>query len=92
MKFHADKLFIGCDGIIVEEGFYTSDLNISHIEAKMVQRADTIILVTDSSKFGKKSFVRCADISMVHTVITDTNVDTDSVSVLEKRGVRAIVV
>ncbi len=92
MEFHADKLFIGCNGIIVEEGFYTSDLNISHIEAKMVERADTVILVTDSSKFGKKSFVRCAEIEKVDIVITDGNVDPDSVSALEKRGVRAIVV
>jgi len=58
----------------------------------MVQREDTVILVTDSSKFGKKSFVRCAGIEKVDIVITDGNVDPDSVAALEKRGVRTIVV
>jgi len=58
----------------------------------MVERADTVILVTDSSKFGKKSFVRCAEMEKVDTVITDSNVDPDSVTALEKRGVKLIVV
>lgn len=92
MEFHSDKLFIGCNGIIVEEGFYTSDLNISHLEKKMVDNTEMVILVTDSSKFGNKSFVKCADINIVHTVITDINVDTVSVKALENRGVKVIVV
>jgi DeoR family fructose operon transcriptional repressor len=90
-EFHADRLFIGCDGIIVDDGFYTSDLNICHIEATMVQKADTVILITDSSKFGKKSFVRCGEIEKVDIVITDGNVDPDSVKILEERGVKAII-
>ncbi len=92
MEFHSDKLFIGCNGILVEEGFYTSDLNISQLEKKMVENTEMVILVTDSSKFGIKSFVKCADISIVHTVITDTNVDAVSVKNLENRGIRVIVV
>ena len=89
-EFHAHKLFIGCDGIIAADGLYTSDLNISQIEGKMVRSADRVIVVTDSSKFGKKSFVRYADIGLVHTVVTDTKADRGEVRALERRGIEVI--
>jgi DeoR family fructose operon transcriptional repressor len=73
--FHAHKLFMGCDGLTVQEGFFTSDLNISHIEERMVCIADKVIVVTDSSKFGKKSFVRYAGVDAVHAIITDKQVN-----------------
>ena len=91
MEFHAHKLFMGCDGVTADDGFYTSDLNISHIEKKMVNIADRVIVVTDSSKFGKKSFVKHADITMVDTIITDSKVDKNVVEKLEKKGIAVII-
>jgi DeoR/GlpR family transcriptional regulator of sugar metabolism len=89
--FHAHKLFMGCDGLTVGEGFFTSDLNISHIEEKMVRIADRVIVVTDSSKFGKKSFVRYAEVNAVHTIITDKQVKKLEVDAFRKRGVEVII-
>jgi DeoR/GlpR family transcriptional regulator of sugar metabolism len=89
-EFHAHKLFIGCDGIIPGDGLYTSDLNISRIEGEMVKSAGKVIVVTDSSKFGKKSFVRYADIRLVHTVITDRKAEKKDVRALQKRGIDVI--
>jgi len=91
LEFYADKLFMGCDGVIPNEGFFTSDLNISHIEEKMVDRADRVIVVTDSSKFGRKSFVKHAEVSKVDTVITDGKVDNLDVEELKSRGVEVII-
>ncbi|MFW6139534.1 MAG: DeoR/GlpR family DNA-binding transcription regulator [Spirochaetota bacterium] len=88
--FHAHKLFMGCDGVMVEEGFYTSDLNISHIEEIMVCIADKVIVVTDSSKFGRKSFVKYADISRIHTIITDSGISPGYAGRLEEKGVEVI--
>ncbi len=89
--FHAHKLFMGCDGITVQEGFFTSDLNISHIEERMVRIADRVIVVTDSSKFGKKSFVRYAGADAVHTIITDKQVSKNDVEAFRKKGVEVII-
>ena len=75
MNFHADKLFIGCDGIIVDQGLYISDLYLSSIEEKMIHKADTVILVTDSSKFGRKSFIKYGTIVDIDRIITDDNLD-----------------
>jgi len=91
LEFHAHKLFMGCDGIIVEEGFFTSDLNISHIEEKMVEIADRVIVLTDSTKFGRKSFVRYANTQSVDTVITDSNVNQKYVEELRNKGLKVII-
>jgi DeoR family transcriptional regulator of aga operon len=92
LDFHADKLFIGCDGIIIEEGLYTSDLYLSSIDEKMVTIANEVFLVTDSSKFGRKSFVKYAAVNAVDTIITDNKVNRGIVDQLEDLGVQVILV
>ncbi len=91
LDFHADTLFMGCDGLVAEEGFFTSDLNISNIEEKMVRLADRVIVVTDSSKFEHKSFVKYAGTDMVHTIITDWKVDCRQVDAFAKNGVEVVI-
>ena len=91
-SFHGDKLFMGCDGVIPEEGFYTSDLNISHLEEKMVTIADEVIVIADSSKFGKKSFAKYASIYQVHTIITDNHVNLEIANALRNKGLEIIIV
>jgi DeoR/GlpR family transcriptional regulator of sugar metabolism len=89
--FHAHRLFMGCDGLSFEDGFFTSDLHISKIEEMMVTVADRVIVVTDSSKFGRKSFVRHATADAVHAVITDRNADRRQVEGFRKMGVEVII-
>jgi DeoR/GlpR family transcriptional regulator of sugar metabolism len=90
-EFHAHKLFMGCDGLSFEDGFFTSDLHISKIEEMMVTVADRVIVVTDSSKFGRKSFVRHAGADAVHTIITDRGADGRQVEGFRQRGVEVII-
>ena len=89
--FHADKLFVGCDGVLLEEGFFTSDLNISHLEEKMVNIADEVIVIADSSKFGRKSFVKYADITMVDKIITDSGVGKSIVEKFGNKGIEVVI-
>jgi DeoR/GlpR family transcriptional regulator of sugar metabolism len=91
LEFHARKLFMGCDGVVPEEGFYTSDLNISSIEEKMVRSAENVIVLADSTKFGRKSFVKYAGMDMVDTVITDSEVDRTVAEELKSYGVELII-
>ncbi len=90
-EFHAHKLFMGCDGLTAEEGFFTSDLHISKIEERMATTSDRVIVVTDSSKFGRKSFVRYAETHAVHTLITDSNVSEKYIRDFRKKGVEVII-
>jgi DeoR/GlpR family transcriptional regulator of sugar metabolism len=90
-EFHAHTLFMGCDGLSAEDGFYSSDLHISKIEEGLVAIADRVVVVTDSSKFGKKSFARIAGVEEVHAVITDRGAPDSLVRALRARGVEVII-
>jgi DeoR/GlpR family transcriptional regulator of sugar metabolism len=91
IHFHADKLFIGCDGIMIDQGLYTSDLYLSSVEEKMIHKADKVILVTDSSKFGKKSFIKYGSISDIDIVVTDDNLDKARIDQIRELGIEIII-
>jgi len=77
-SFHVDILFMGCDGADSKSGFYTADLRISGLEQQMINIADRVVVVTESTKFGRKAFVRYATLEQVHTLVTDPNLsETD---------------
>jgi len=42
-------------------------------------------------QFGRRSFVKYVDISMVHTIITDNRVDKKIVQKLEYKGLEVII-
>ena len=67
-NIHVDILFIGCNGADSKRGFYTSDIRISSLEEQMITTADRVVVVTESSKFGRKAFVRFAMPEQVHTL------------------------
>ena len=75
-KFHADTLFIGCDGFVPQEGFYTSDVTIRPLNRAMISCAERKIVVADASKFGKRSLTLYADTGEMDMIITDDSVDT----------------
>jgi DeoR family transcriptional regulator of aga operon len=58
----------------------------------MIEIAKQVIVVTDSSKFLRKSFAFIAPISDVDVVVTDANVPADERKNLESLGITTIVV
>ena len=82
-----DMLFMGCDGADSQDGFYTSDLNISSLEEAMIRVADRVVVVTESSKFGRRAFVRYARPDDVDTLVTDTGLSERDRANLTEHGV-----
>lgn len=79
---------VGCDGITVEGGITTHD----HIEAgtnhTMIERAQRVICVCDSSKMGVATLAKLADLDEIDLLITDTDADPALLDGLRARGVR----
>ena len=71
-NFHVDKAIISCKGI--DKNIGITDSNESDVEIKkhMITSAKEVILVVDSRKFDKISFVRMEDFSNIDYVVTDT--------------------
>ena len=89
-SFHIDLLFIGCDGADSREGFYSADLHVSSLEQAMIRVAARVVVVTESSKFGKRAFVRYAMPEKIHTLVTDAKLPDEDKANLKERGVQVL--
>jgi len=86
-QFHVRLAFVGTDGFTPEQGLTTHLIEGAEIVRKMARQAETTVLVADSSKYGKTGFVKVLPITGVDTIITDTGLDGDGKSGIEKSGV-----
>ena len=85
-----DKAFIGTNSISIEHGASTPDANHAEIKRAMISIASKKILLCESSKLEKKSFVRFAGIGEIDTLITD-DIDEDIRRRYEEKGVEVVI-
>src|SRR5689334_11264578 len=85
-RFHAPRLFMGA-AAIGQHGVMQADPVLVAAERKLIDRADEIILLVDSSKFqGPSGHLVCA-LRDVDTVVTDGAVSDRDRRMLEDAGV-----
>lgn len=84
-------LFLGVDGIDVDFGLTTTNLDEARLNQKCIEIAQTTIVLADSSKFGKRGFGRICDPGQVQHIVTDAGVDPKTVRRLEEKGVKITV-
>jgi DeoR family ulaG and ulaABCDEF operon transcriptional repressor len=60
-------------------------------ERKLVDQAEELVVLVDSSKFEQRSSLILCGLDRVGTVITDENVADDVAAMLEQAGVKLIV-
>jgi DeoR family transcriptional regulator of aga operon len=87
-----NKLFIGVDGIDLDYGLTTSDMNEARINQQMMASAQKIIVLTDSSKFDKLGFCKICDLDNIHHIITDTNAPAHIIKLIRERDIEVTLV
>jgi len=91
INFACSKLFLGVDGISPDFGLTTSNMMEAHLNAKMIKSVQKVIVLADSSKFGRKGFGKICDIDDIDSVITDNGISDLFRSKLEERGIEVII-
>jgi DeoR family transcriptional regulator of aga operon len=91
-QFSCSKLFLGVDGIDLSYGCTTSNLMEAIANQHMIAAARRTIILSDSSKFGKRGFGRICSFDKVHQIITDDKVSEKFVTALEDMGVEITIV
>ena len=86
------KLFLGVDGIDYDYGLSTTNLEEAQLNQKMLASAQKVIVLADSSKFGKKSFAKICNISEINEIITDKGISSSIKKKLEEKGVKVTIV
>ncbi|OMP75990.1 transcriptional regulator [[Flexibacter] sp. ATCC 35208] len=90
--FTCSKLFLGVDGIDMEQGCTTSNMMEALLNKAMIRTAQKTIIVTDSSKFGKRGFGKICPLGDIDQIITDDGISPAMMRDLENMGVEVIVV
>ncbi|GEO06473.1 DeoR family transcriptional regulator [Adhaeribacter aerolatus] len=91
-NYFCDKLFLAVDGFSTTHGLSTPNVEEAHLNRIMIDISKKVIVVTDSSKFLKRSFAFIAPISEVDVVVTDAGIPLEDQKKLENMGIQVIVV
>jgi DeoR family ulaG and ulaABCDEF operon transcriptional repressor len=89
-RFHAPKLFMGAASIGAA-GLMQADIILVGAERRLMDRADEIIVLVDSSKFGGPSGHVVCPLQEIDVVVTDGAVSAEHVKMLERAGVRLVI-
>ncbi|MEC5142720.1 DeoR/GlpR family DNA-binding transcription regulator [Chitinophaga sp. 212800010-3] len=89
-SYHADKAFIGVDGLSVNKGLTAYSEKEASISRAMSSNANRVYLLCDASKIGKDSYLKFAPLSMFDHLITDKGISKQQKRALEKAGVSLI--
>jgi DeoR family transcriptional regulator of aga operon len=84
---NADRAFIGVDGLDLEVGLTTPDVLEAQVTTMMIQAAREVVVVADSSKFGRRSLSVIGRVERIHKIITDDGIDSKLKAGLETAGV-----
>jgi len=91
-RLNADILFLGVDGFDVQHGLTTPNLPEAKVNLAMMDVARVVVVVCDSSKFGRRALSLIAAPSSVHHLITDKGIAKPDLAALKKAGIEITLV
>lgn len=88
--FRADKYFVSADGIN-NEGIFTSNLEEGQIAKLIMSYAKENIVLVDSSKFDRNGIINFAQLSKIHTLVTDKNIPQVYLNHFAELGIKVVI-
>ena len=85
-----DRVFIGVAGID-EHGLYDYSPEDAEVKLVYMQRAKATVVLCDSSKFDRRSFVRVCGFEAVGTIVTDAPLPPHIQEIAAKAGTAVLV-
>ena len=89
-NFYARRMFMSAQGVS-PIGVMEGDPLLIQAEQKLINQAEELVLLVDSSKFESRSSLILCPLERVHTVITDEGVASRDAKLVEQAGIRLIV-
>lgn len=91
-NFTRFKLFLGVDSFSIENGVSTPSMEEALLNQLMIQQAEKVIAVFDSSKFNKRSFAHIANINELDCIVTDSAIPAGMAAKLKAAGIEVRIV
>ena len=87
---HADKMFLGTDGLTLDHGLTTANVLEAEVDRAMVRAAAQIIVVADSSKIGCAGLTTIIPLAEIHVLVTDRGAPEGFLEQLRSLGIQVI--
>ncbi|MFC8175046.1 DeoR/GlpR family DNA-binding transcription regulator [Streptomyces sp. NPDC057242] len=87
-----DVVVLGVDGIDAELGVMAHHEDEASISRLFAERASRVVVVTDSSKMGRRAFARICGLDRIDTLVTDTGIAPETAARLAEAGVKVLTV
>ncbi|MBE6696058.1 MAG: DeoR/GlpR transcriptional regulator [Ruminococcaceae bacterium] len=86
-KYHANKCILSVDGIHIKDGLSLYYPNESGVVRKMISASEKIIVAADSTKIGKRTFSRVANISDMNVFVTNRTEINEDIKKMRAMGI-----
>lgn len=83
-NINVDKVFMATNAISPQRGFTTPSLEQAEVKKALMRVASEIIMLAESSKIGKVTFIKFADLFEVDKLVTDSNINKRMQSTLKQ--------
>jgi DeoR family transcriptional regulator of aga operon len=90
-NYFCDKLFLGVEGMDVDFGLSTTNIEEAHFKRTMIEMSDQIIVLADSSKIRKRNLAFICPVSKIDILVTDSGISNEQKTVFENAGVKVII-
>ena len=87
-RYHVDTMFFSCRGLVFEDGLFDSSTEEAELRRAMIKSAKKRVLLCDSTKIGKHSFQRICNIQEINTIITNAQINTETIQALQEKKSR----
>lgn len=88
-QYSATKMFLGAAAISAK-GLLQTDTILIQAEQRLMERAEELIVVVDSSKFSADANLILCSLDCIDRLVTDTGINEASVAMLESAGIDVI--
>ncbi len=91
-NYHVKYAFLGTGGFSAETGFTSQLVDGAEIFRKMCSQAEKVVVVADSSKYGRNGFVKIFPINRTDILITDTGLTDEAADRIREENTQIILV
>ena len=88
---NVQKLFLATAGISLKSGLTYPSISDLVVKKAMIDAADTIYLVADSTKIGKSAFASLGALSLINYIITDAGIEEKHKQVFRDNEIELII-
>ncbi|MGR8009166.1 DeoR/GlpR family DNA-binding transcription regulator [Streptomyces hypolithicus] len=87
-----DVVILGVDGLDPDLGVMAHQEDEASVSRLFAERAHRVVVVTDSSKMGKRAFARICGLDRIDVVVTDSAISAEAAGRLTDAGIKVVTV